>query len=173
MTLILAYNRFMACDSIQSSDGMNVPSYSGYRKVVRLDDGSLFGVGGSRLNADALRDWAKSGLDVDKPPKLYRKEGDSDGYYWIWLDLAGRVFVGDYDLLFHRTGDPEIIGEGNASVYARGVLDTLLHPLSFTRHRGADTRTIVQRTMDQVTDRCIFTAAPVHIFDLDHPELDP
>lgn len=169
MTLILAYNRFMACDSIQSGDGMNVPSYSGYRKVVRLDDGSLFGVGGSRLNADALRDWAKSGMDVDKPPKLYRKEGDSDGYYWIRLDLEGRVFVGDYDLLFHRTGSPEIIGEGNASVYARGVLDTLLCPRQVAWHP----RMVVQRVMDQVTDRCIFTAAPVHIFDLDHPELDP
>lgn len=169
MTLILAHKRFMACDSIQVAGGLRTSSPPGHRKIVRCPDGSLFGSCGTRFNSDALRLWAVSGMDFGNPPKLYRQEGDNTGYYWMWMGVSGRVCLGDYDMAYHEVGDPAVIGESDAEVFARGALDGIRHPNNPRQSALA----LVQMVMHLATDRCVFTEPPVHIFDLDHPERDP
>lgn len=169
VTLIIAHDRFMACDSIQHSDGLNIPSAQGFRKIVRLRDGGLFGSAGGRLNSDMLRNWALAGMDFEKPPKLLRKAGDDEGYYWMWMRPDGRVFFGDYDLAYHETHTTDILGEGNACVYVRGVLDAL----AYACNPPLPASVLITRAMNLAANRCIWAKEPVYVFKLDHPELDP
>lgn len=168
MSLIVLHGRYMLCDSITVSGGLLVVPHSGHRKIVRCPDGSLFGAIGGRFDGDALRAWAKAGMDFDKPPKLH-PDKDYDGEYrWALMRPDCRKFFGNLYMQMHEVGDA-CLGEETASDVVWGAIDMAMH----TMLGRVPIPTILACAMEVAVKRCLYIAAPIRIFDLDHPELDP
>ena len=168
MTLILMHDRFMACDSISVSGTTRMLNPPGDRKIVRCPDGSLFASGGSRLDGEKLRAWAEAGLDFANPP-IFHLGSDYEGEYrWALMRPDGRKYLGNLHMDMHETGTDALGAEG-ACDFAAGAIDALLHPNNPPR----SPRSILMMAMHLVIERNIYVAAPVYVFDLDHPEKDP
>lgn len=172
MSLIILHDRLMICDSITTSGGVRMAPEPGHRKVVRCPDGSLFGTVGDRMAGEALQSWARAGMDFEKPPKLnFSKDYDGD-YRWMLMRPDGSKFIGDLHLNMHGIGN-DALGETDAVNLALGALDMIPIALEATASTFFTKRVFLQHALDVVLKRCIYVAAPVYVFDLDHPELDP
>lgn len=170
MSIIVFYDRFVICDSITAAGNVRVTSHAGYRKVVRCPDGSLFGTVGDRMAGEALQSWAQQGLDFENPPKLFPSKDYDGAYRWALMRPDGRKFFGDMYMQMHEVGD-DVLGEEQATDVAIGALGMI--PALQRSLQLSSPQHLLSCAMHVVVERCMCVAAPIYIFDLDHPELDP
>ena len=163
MTLILAHNRLMLCDSFSGDGHVNYGLTPGLRKIVRCPDGSLIGFAGLSSNCSQLRVWAKAGMDRGNPPQLRREDDDCGAYSWLRMAPDGKLFAGCLDMIEERVTNPYYVGNFAAAYMFLGIVD----------HCGPHRIGPLLEVMQTISRRVQNIAPPFHLFDLDHPELDP